>query len=316
MDTQKTALNRLNLVKGHVEGKQTAWVMKNIQPLEFFPKGSLKGKTLFISGASRGIGLAIGLRAAKDGANVAIAAKTTDPHPKLPGTIYTAAEEIEKAGGKSLAIKCDIRDEQSVQDAIEQTVEKFGGLDILINNASAISLTSTELTDMKRYDLMHSINTRGTYVCSKYAYPYLKNSENPHILNISPPLDLFSQGTNWFAPHVGYTMAKYGMTLCAYGMSGEFKEEGIACNTLWPRTAIATAAVQNLLGGDSTMKVSRSPDIMADAAYVILTSDSRKTTGQFFMDDEVLISVGETDVEKYNMVKGTRNEELAADYFS
>jgi citronellol/citronellal dehydrogenase len=169
---------------------------------------------------------------------------------------------------------------------------------------------------MKRYDLMHSINTRGTYLCSKYAYPYLKESSNPHILNISPPLDMFSQNTNWFAPHVAYTMAKYGMTLCAYGMADEFREDGVACNTLWPRTAIATAAVQNLLGGDSTMKMSRDPEIMADAAYVILTSDSRKTTRNFYLDDEVLASVGETHLEKYNSVRGTRNEDLAADYFS
>lgn len=234
----------------------------------------------------------------------------------MPGTIYTAAKEIEDAGGKALAIKCDIRDEKSVQEAINKTVEKFGGIDILINNASAISLTSTPLTPMKTYDLMNQINARGTYLCSKLAYEHLAQSENPHILNISPPLDLFSQNTNWFAPHVAYTMAKYGMTLCAYGMADEFKEEGIACNTLWPRTAIATAAVKNLLGGDAVMKMSRSPEIMADAAHIILNSDSRKTTGKFFLDDEVLASTGETNLEKYNCVKGIRNEDLAADYFS
>ena len=247
---------------------------------------------------------------------MAIAAKTTEPHPKLPGTIYTAAKEIEDAGGKALAIKCDIRDEKSVQEAIDQTVEKFGGIDIVINNASAISLTTTPMTPMKTYDLMNQINARGTYLCSKLAYEHLAQAENPHILNISPPLDLFSQNTNWFAPHVAYTMAKYGMTLCAYGMADEFKEEGIACNTLWPRTAIATSAVKNLLGGDAVMKMSRTPEIMADAAYVILTSDSRKTTGQFFLDDEVLASNGETHMEKYNCIKGSRNEDLAADYFS
>lgn len=247
---------------------------------------------------------------------MAIAAKTTEPHPNLPGTIYTAAKEIEEAGGQALAIKCDIRDEESVKEAIAKTVEKFGGIDILVNNASAISLTTTPLTPMKKFDLMHSINTRGTYMVSKYAHEHLANGSNPHILNISPPLDMFSQNTNWFAPHVGYTMAKYGMTLCAYGMSGEFKEDGIACNTLWPRTAIATSAVKNLLGGDAVMRMSRTPEIMADAAYVILTSDSTKTTGGFYMDDEVLASEGEDKMEKYNCVKGIRNEDLAADYFS
>lgn len=206
-----------------------------------------------------------------------------------------------------------------MKEAIEKTVEAFGGIDILVNNASAISLTSTPLTSMKKYDLMQSINTRGTYMVSKYAHPYLAKSDNGHILNISPPLNFAAQTigekTNWFAPHVAYTMAKYGMTLCAYGMSDEFKEDGIACNTLWPRTAIATAAVQNLLGGDAVMKMSRTPEIMADAAYHILTSDSTKTTGNFYLDDEVLASNGETDMSKYNCVKGSKNEDLAADYF-
>lgn len=203
-----------------------------------------------------------------------------------------------------------------MKDAIQKTVDTFGGIDILINNASAISLTNTELTSMKVYDLMNSINTRGTYLCSKYAAPHLKKSTNGHILNISPPLDMFSQGTNWFAPHVGYTIAKYGMTLCAYGMADEFKEDGVACNTLWPRTAISTAAVKNHLGGDSMMSLSRDPEIMADAAYVIITSDSRKTTGKFFLDDEVLASVGEVDLSKYNSSKGMKNENLAPDFFS
>src|SRR3954469_25857459 len=227
---------------------------------------SLRGKTLFITGASRGIGLAIGLRAARDGAQVAIAAKTTAPNPKLPGTIHTAAEEINAAGGKGLALVCDIRFEDQVAAAVKKTVETFGGIDILVNNASAISLTTTEHTPMKRFDLMHQINTRGTFACSQACIPHLKKSSNPHILNLSPPLNM---ETRWFAPHVAYTMAKFGMSMCVLGMAGEFKREGIAFNALWPRTTIATAAVQNLLGGDQAMKGSRSPAIMGDAAYAI-----------------------------------------------
>ena len=231
------------MISTQLQSRKAAWVPQNVPPLEFFPVGDLKGKTLFITGASRGIGLAIGLRAAADGANVAIVAKTTKPHPKLPGTIYTAAEEIEKAGGKALAIACDIRDEESVKDAVKQTVDKFGGIDILVNNASAISNTDTEATDMKRYDLMMSINTRGTYVCSKFCLPHLKKAKNPHILNIAPPLNYIYRKKNWFAYRPAYTVAKFGMTLASHGMSEEFRQYGIAVNTLWPRAAVATAAV-------------------------------------------------------------------------
>jgi citronellol/citronellal dehydrogenase len=255
----------------------------------------LRGKTLFITGASRGIGLAIGVRAAKDGANVAIVAKTTEPHPKLPGTIFTAAQEIEKAGGKALPIACDIRDENAVQAAVGKTVETFGGIDVLVNNASAISLTGTLDTPMKRYDLMHSINMRGTFVCSQACIPHLLKAKNPHVLNLSPPLQM---ETKWFAPHVAYTMAKFGMSMCVLGMAGEF-EGRIAFNALWPRTAIATAAVQNLLGGDLAIKGCRTADIMGDAAYVILTRPFREATGNFYIDDDVLASVGVKDFTKY-----------------
>ena len=257
---------------------------------------SLRGKTLFISGASRGIGLAIGLRAAKDGANVAIIAKTAEPNPKLPGTIFTAAKEIEEAGGKALPIACDIRFEDQVAAAVAKTVETFGGIDILVNNASAISLTSTEMTDMKRYDLMHGINTRGTFVCSKQCIPHLKKAQNPHVLNLSPPLNM---ETRWFAPHVAYTMAKFGMSMCVLGMAGEYKSAGIAFNALWPRTTIATSAIQNLLGGDHVMKGSRKPSIMADAAHLIFNRPARECTGNFFIDDEVLASSGKTNLDEY-----------------
>src|SRR5215469_6445407 len=253
------------------------------------PKGaamaSLKGKTLFITGASRGIGKAIALRAARDGANIAIAAKTTEPHPKLPGTIFTAAEEIEKAGGKALACVVDIRDEAQIAAAVAKAVAKFGGIDILINNASAISVTGTIDTPMKRYDLMHSVNVRGTFACSQACIPHLKQSSNPHILNNSPPLNMEAR---WFAPHVAYTMSKYGMSMCVLGMAAEFAADGVAVNALWPRTTIATAAIQNLLGGDEVIKRSRTPEILADAAYIILTRSSREFTGQFCIDDEVL----------------------------
>ncbi|HEY3805897.1 MAG TPA: NAD(P)-dependent oxidoreductase [Kofleriaceae bacterium] len=258
--------------------------------------GSLRGKTLFITGASRGIGLAIGVRAARDGANVVIAAKTAEPNPKLPGTIYTAAKEIEGAGGQALPIVCDIRFEDQVQAAVKQAVDKFGGIDVCINNASAISLTGTEQTEMKRYDLMHSINTRGTFLVSKTCIPHLKQAQNPHVLNLSPPLNM---ETKWFAPHVAYTMAKFGMSMCVLGMAGEYKSAGIAFNALWPRTVIATAAVKNLLGGSSTMKGSRKPEIMGDAAYAILTRDSRECTGNFFIDDDVLAAAGKTDLSEY-----------------
>ncbi len=258
----------------------------------------LKDRTMFISGGSRGIGLAIAKRAAQDGANIVIAAKTTEAHPKLPGTIYTAAEEIEDAGGKALPVVCDIRSEEQVVEAVEKGVEAFGGIDICVNNASAISLTPTLQTPMKRFDLMHQINTRGTFLVSKTCIPHLLKSDNPHILNLSAPLNMEEK---WFAPHVAYTMAKFGMSMCVLGMAGEFREQGIAVNALWPRTTIATAAVQNLLGGDELTRRSRKPDIMADAAHVILTKPSREFTGNFCIDDEVLESAGITDLTIYSV---------------
>jgi citronellol/citronellal dehydrogenase len=270
---------------------------------------SLKGKTAFITGASRGIGKAIAVRLAQEGANIIIAAKTTEPHPKLPGTIYTAAKEIEAAGGKALPIKVDIRSEENVKAAVEQGVEKFGGIDLCINNASAISLTNTLHTEMKRYDLMHHINTRGTFLTSKTCLPHLLKSENPHILNISPPLNMEEK---WFAPHVAYTMAKFGMSMCVLGMAGEFRGKGVAVNALWPRTAIATAAVKNLLGGEALVEQSRWPSIMADAAYYIFTRPSKECTGNFFIDDEVLAEEGITDLEKYAV---NPDKKLAPDFF-
>ena len=270
---------------------------------------SLKGKTLFISGGSRGIGLAIAIRAARDGANVTIAAKTAEPHPKLPGTIYTAAADIEAAGGKALAVLCDIRDEAQVLDAVAKTVEKFGGIDICINNASAISLTGTLETEMKRYDLMHQINARGTFLVSKTCIPHLKKAANPHILNLSPPLDMAAK---WFKNHVAYTMAKFGMSMCTLGMSAEFAKEGIAVNSLWPLTTIDTAAVRNLLGGEAVASMSRSSEIMADAAHVILTGPARQTTGNFYIDEEVLRGAGVTDFSVYS--PGAKGP-LAADFF-
>jgi citronellol/citronellal dehydrogenase len=270
---------------------------------------TLKNKTLFITGASRGIGKAIALRAARDGANIVIAAKTTDPHPRLPGTIYSAAEEVEKAGGKALACIVDVRDEAQIAAAVKLGVEKFGGIDILVNNASAISLTGTLETPMKRYDLMHQINTRGTYACSQACIPVLTKAENPHILNLSPPLNMEAR---WFAPHVAYTMAKFGMSMCVLGMAEELRPKRIAVNALWPRTAIATAAVQNLLGGDEAMRGCRTVEIMADAAHIILTRKSTEQTGQFFIDDEVLGSAGVTDLSKYATVPGAP---LVPDFF-
>ena len=270
---------------------------------------SLKDKTLFITGASRGIGLAIALRAAKDGANIVIAAKTTEPHPKLPGTIFTAAEEVEAAGGKALPIQVDIRDEANVQAAIDKTIETFGGIDICINNASAIALTDTQNTPMKRYDLMHSINARGTFMTSKLCVPHLLKAENPHILNISPPLNMEPR---WFGPHVAYTMAKYGMSLCVLGMAEEFKTRGIAVNALWPKTTIATSAVRNLMGGEEICKQSRKPDIMADAAHHILTRNSKELSGQFLVDEEVLSGAGVTDFGDYSVVPGAT---LLPDFF-
>jgi citronellol/citronellal dehydrogenase len=270
---------------------------------------SLEGKTLFITGASRGIGLAIGLRAARDGANIVIAAKTAEPHPKLPGTIHTAAAEIEKAGGRALACVVDVRSEDQIKSAFDAAVAKFGGIDVLVNNASAISLTGTVETPMKRYDLMHHINTRGTFACSQACIPHLVKAENPHVLNLSPPLDMKEK---WFAPHTAYTMAKFGMSMCVLGMAGEFRQAGIAFNALWPRTVIATAAVQNLLGGDATIRGSRTPEIMADAAYEILTRPSRECTGNFFIDDDLLRSTGVTDFAKYQQVPGA---DLIPDFF-
>ena len=270
---------------------------------------SLKGKTLFISGGSRGIGLAIALRAARDGANVTIAAKTAEPHPKLPGTIYSAVEEIEAAGGRGLPVLCDIRDEEQVSAAVKKTVEAFGGIDICVNNASAIQLTGTLQTDMKRFDLMHQINTRGTFLVSKMCIPHLKLSDNPHILNLAPPLDMEAK---WFKNHVAYTMAKFGMSMCTLGMSAEFAGDGIAVNSLWPLTAIDTAAVRNLLGGEAVAAMSRSPQIMADAAHAILTRPSREATGNFFIDEEVLRAEGVTDFSIY--APGATGA-LAADFF-
>ena len=269
---------------------------------------SLHGKTIFISGASRGIGLAIGLRAARDGANVVVAAKTTEPHPKLPGTIYSAAQEVEAAGGKALPLMVDIREEAQVLAAVAKTVETFGGIDILINNASAISLTGTLETPMKRYDLMHQINTRGTYLCSQACIPHLKKAANPHILNLSPPLNMTA---HWFKNHVAYTMAKYGMSMCVLGMAAEFADEGVAVNALWPRTAIATAAI-NMIGGPAMMAGCRTVEIMADAAHLILTRDSRNCTGNFFLDEDLLREAGTTDFERYSVNPGAT---LIPDFF-
>ncbi|KAL5279151.1 HSDL2 family protein [Megaselia abdita] len=273
--------------------------------------GKLAGKTLFITGASRGIGKAIALKAARDGANIVVAAKTADPHPKLPGTIYTAAEEIEKAGGKALPCVVDVRDELAVRAAVKQAAEKFGGIDIVINNASAISLTPTGLTDMKRYDLMNQINARGTFLVSKECLPYLEKSQHAHILNISPPLNM---NPKWFANHVAYTIAKYGMSMCVLGMAKEFKTKNIAVNALWPRTAIHTTAMK-MLAGDSSFRVSRKPEIMADAAYVILCrTPSPAITGKFLIDDEVLKGSGIKDFKPY-ACDPTNTEPLMTDFF-
>ena len=270
---------------------------------------SLKDKVIFMSGGSRGIGLAMAKKAAKDGAKIVVAAKTSEPHPKLPGTIFTAAEEIIEIGGDALPVVCDIRNEDNVRDVVNQAVEHFGGIDICINNASAIQLTNVTDTAMKRYDLMHQINGRGTYMVSKYCLPHLMKSQNPHILNLSPPLDM---SPKWFSGTVAYTMAKYTMSMCVLGMAEEFKEFGIAVNALWPRTAIATAAVQNHLGGDEIMRLSRNVDIMADAAYEILTKSSKEFTGNFCIDDLVLHNAGVKDFTKYANVPYA---ELMPDFF-
>ncbi|MCR9090942.1 NAD(P)-dependent oxidoreductase [Algiphilus sp.] len=271
---------------------------------------SLAHQTLFISGGSRGIGLAIALRAARDGANVVIAAKTDQPHPKLAGTIHTAAEQIREAGGQALPLVCDIRDEEQVSAAVAKTVETFGGIDILVNNASAISLTGTLQTDMKRYDLMNQINARGTYLCGQKCIPHLRRSDNPHILTLSPPLDMRPK---WFAPHVAYSMAKYGMSLCTLAWAEEFRADGIAANSLWPRTGIATAAIE-MLGGDTLARRSRAPEIMADAAHVILCKESRSFSGHFCIDDVVLHEAGVRDFSIYRR-SDVSEEELMPDFF-
>ena len=270
---------------------------------------SLKGRTLFITGASRGIGLAIGLRAARDGANVAIAAKTDQPHPKLDGTIYTAAEAIRAAGGRALPLVVDVREEQAVRGALDRTAEEFGGIDIVVNNASAIALTRTPQTDMKRFDLMHQINARGTYMVSKFALPHLEKSDNPHILMLSPPLDMAEK---WFAPHLAYSMAKFGMSLCVLGLAGELRKQGIAVNALWPRTTIATAAVKNLLGGEALIQASRTPEILADAAHAVFLKPARAFTGRFLIDDSFLAEEGVTDFSKYRVTPAIP---LAPDFF-
>ena len=270
---------------------------------------TLKDKVMVITGASRGIGLAIALRAARDGAKIAVWAKTTVPHPKLPGTIHTAGDEINAAGGEGLACVVDIRSEDQVAAALESTVDRFGKIDILVNNASAIHLTGTVDTPMKRYDLMHDVNTRGTFLCSKHCLPFLEQGENSHILNNSPPLNLHPK---WFAGHVAYSMAKFGMSLCVLGMAEEYRERGVAVNALWPRTTIATAAVQNLLGGDEAIRRCRKPEIMADAAHAILTRDARYCTGNFYIDDDVLREEGITDFDTFAVEAGA---ELLPDYF-
>ena len=269
---------------------------------------SLSGKTLFITGASRGIGKAIGLAAARRGANVVVAAKTKVKHPKLPGTIFTAAQEIEAAGGKALPVECDIREEEQVQAAMKAGAERFGGIDVLVNNASAIWLAGTLETPMRRYDLMHQVNARGTFLCSQVAIPYLVKAPNPHILMLSPPLNL---NPRWFQGHVAYTMAKYGMSMCVLGMAEELRERGVAVNALWPRTVIDTAAL-NQLGGEETARHGRKPEIVGDAAVAILEREARRCTGNFFLDDEVLRAEGVADLGKYAVKAG---EELMPDFF-
>ena len=264
---------------------------------------NLAGRTLFISGASRGIGLAIALRAARDGANVALIAKTDKPHPKLEGTVHTAAEQIEEAGGRALPIVGDIREEEQVDAAVAQAVERFGGIDICVNNASAINLAPSAELEMKRYDLMQDINVRGTFVVTRACRPHLERGENPHILTLSPPISLEDR---WLGPHIGYTLAKYGMTLCALGFAAELRDAGVASNTLWPRTLIATAAVKNLLGGDAAMQRSRKPELYADAAYAVLTRPSRECTGNTFLCEDVLAEEGITDMDRYAYVEGSQ----------
>ena len=270
---------------------------------------SLAGKTLFISGASRGIGLAIALRAARDGANVAVAAKTDAPHPKLPGTIHTAAAEIEAAGGHALALAVDVRDDAAVSAAIDKTAAHFGSLDIVVNNASAISLATAAATDMRRFDLMHQVNTRGTFLVSKYALPHLERAANPHILMLSPPLDMRER---WFAPHTAYSIAKFGMSLVVLGLAGELRTNGIAVNALWPRSTIATSAIKNLLGGDEVIRRSRTPDIVADAAHAIFAKPAKDFTGNFLIDDTFLAAEGVTDFDRYRV---DASQPLQSDFF-
>jgi citronellol/citronellal dehydrogenase len=271
---------------------------------------SLAGKTLFLSGGSRGIGLAIALRAARDGANVALIAKTAEPHPKLEGTVYTAAAAIEQAGGSALPVVGDIRDEAQVAAAVEAAVERFGGIDVCVNNASAINLAGTEQIELKRYDLMQDINTRGTFVVSKAVVPHLKQAANPHVLTLSPPLNL---DPKWFERHVAYTIAKYGMSMCTIGMAQEFREDGIAFNSLWPRTIVATAAVQNLLGGDEAMARARRPEVVADAAYAVVNRPSRECTGNLFLAEDVLAQEGVDDLSRYSY--GAADGDLVPDLF-
>ena len=270
---------------------------------------TLAGKTLFITGASRGIGLAIGLRAARDGANIVIAAKTAEPHKKLPGTIYSAAEAVEKAGGQALPLVVDVREPDSVNAAVEAAVARFGGIDICVNNASAIQLSGTLQTDIRRYDLMNGVNARGTFIVSRACIPHLKKAANPHVLMLSPPLDM---SPRWFAGHVAYTMAKYGMSMCVLGMAEEFRDDGIAFNALWPRTGIATAAIEFALTGSEGMKHCRTPDIISDAAYAIFCKPARECTGNFFIDDVLLYAEGERDFDKYRV---DPSKDLMPDFF-
>lgn len=274
--------------------------------------GELTGKNVFITGGSRGIGRAIALKLAAEGANIVIAAKTTEPHPKLPGTIYSVAEEVEVHGVKAVPLKVDIRYEEEVEKAVAEAANRLGGIDILVNNASAINLTPSLQTDMKRFDLMFDINVRGTFLCSKVCAPYLKDAENPHILVMSPPINLDKK---WFGNHVAYTISKYGMSMCVMGMAEEYKTHGVAVNALWPKTTIKTAAVQNLLGGDKMVAVSRTPEIVADAAFEIFKKDSRTTTGNFFIDEEVMKNAGITDLKPYQVHPELPEDKLFTDLF-